>query len=265
MTAQLIEDMDFAEYLAHPALSASGMKRLLDMPARFKVEQEDTAAMRHGRLIHAVAFDEPHDFEVKIDGRTTAGKEQKERGVPTASADDWDVAHGIAEALRANKLAVEYLLPKNAQHEVSAFWTDPETGIELKCRFDTLAGSRIADLKSTTTARPTSFTREAAKYGYYVSAAQYNAAASALGLVAPEFYLVAVEKRAPYFISVNGINEYDLQLAELLRRKAIRTFAECAERNQWPDYTAEVAWPDAPGWWRVMAEQETGLYEIEVA
>lgn len=274
MSAEVLYDMPFEEYLAHPALSASGMKRLLDSPARFQWERKnptETAAMVHGRLIHAVAFGQPHNATVKDwDGRTKEGKERaaevEAAGMEVVSADDMAVAEGIANALSASQLARRFLYGTDTRHEVSAFWTDPETGVDLKCRFDSLhANGDIGDLKSTTGSRPALFIKDAAKYGYFTSAAHYRAGAIALRLSPdPTFTLVAVEKKAPHFISVIGINDYDLQLAHLLRRKAIRTFAECTERDQWPDYTHEVAFPDAPGWWRIEAEQTTGLYEIEV-
>lgn len=274
MSAEVIYDMPFEDYLAHPALSASGMKRLLDSPARFQWDREhptETAAMIHGRLIHAVAFGQPHNATVKDwDGRTKEGKERaaeiESLGLDIVSADEWDVAEGIATALKANERVADVLYGRGVRHEVSAFWTDPETGVELKCRFDSLqANGDIGDLKSTTGAHPDVFIKDAAKYGYFTSAAHYRDGSIAVGLSHdPTFTLVAVEKKAPHFISVVGINDYDLQLAELLRRKAIRTYAECVERDQWPDYTREVAYPDAPAWWRIQAEQATGLYEIEV-
>jgi hypothetical protein len=269
MTARLVEDMPFEDYLAHPALSASGMKRLLDMPARFKVERPDTSAMSLGRLIHAIAFDQPHTFTIKDwDGRTTAGKaraaEVAEQGLEICSEDDWNVAQGITDALKANQLAHSMLYGPMVKHEVSAFWTDEETGVELKCRFDSLSHDwRICDLKSTTYAKPEAFAKSAATYGYFTAAAQYRAGAAAFGADA-EFLLVAVEKNPPHFISVNGINEFDLELGERLRRKAIRLYADCLERDEWPDYSGQIHYPDAPAWWRIAAEETTGLYEIEV-
>jgi hypothetical protein len=271
MSAQLIENLPFEDYLAHPALSASGMKRLLDMPARFKVERPDTASMSLGRLIHAIAFDQPHTFTVKDwDGRTKDGKaraaEVAELGLEICSEDDWAVAHGIAEALRANALARSVLYSAGTRHELSAFWKDPETGVELKCRFDAVSPSWvIGDLKSTTYAKPDAFAKSAATYGYYTAAAQYRAAAMKFDAGDPQFYLVAAEKNPPHFISVNGINEFDLELGERLRRKAIRLYADCLERDEWPDYSGQIHYPDAPAWWRYMAEEETGLYDIEVA
>jgi hypothetical protein len=271
MTARLIESMPFEDYLAHPALSASGMKRLLDTPARFKVQQSDTAAMRTGRLIHAIAFDQPHTFAVKDwDGRTNVGKaraaEVDELGLEVVSADEWDVAHGIAKALHENPLASSILYPDGVRHEVSAIWTDDETGVELRCRFDALGPAAIGDLKSTTYANPSAFAKSAATYGYFIAAAQYRAAAKALGLGDLPFILVAIEKSRPHLLSVVGITEVDLELGERLRRKAIRTYAECMERDEWPGYTDQIAFPDAPAWWRYDVEEQTGLYEeIEVA
>jgi hypothetical protein len=269
MTAQLIEDMPFEDYLKHPALSASGMKRLLDCPARFKVEQTDSAAMRLGRLIHAIAFDQPHNFTIKDwDGRTKDGKarsaEVAEQGLEIVDQDDWNTAQGITDALKANQLAHSMLFQGRVKHEVSAFWTDEETGVELKCRFDSLSSDwRICDLKSTTYAKPEAFAKSAATYGYFTAAAQYRAGAAAFGADA-EFILVAVEKTPPHFISVVGINDFDLELGERLRRKAIRLYADCMERDHWPDYSGQIHYPDAPTWWRLAAEETTGLYEIEV-
>lgn len=273
MTGTYVEDMDFAEYLAHPAFSASGMKRILDSPARFKWEQEnktDTAAMRTGRLIHAIAFAQPHTFTVKDwDGRTTDGKsraaEVAEQGLEVVSEDDWAMAQGIRVALSKNMTAGPIVYGKDVKHEVSAFWTDPETGVELKCRFDAIGDRAIGDLKSTNYAKPEAFAKSAATYGYFVSAPHYLAGAVEVGFGEREFYMVAAEKAAPHFISVVGINAFDLELGERLRRKAIRIYAECVERDEWPDYSGEIAYPSAPGWWRMDAEEQTGLYEIEVA
>lgn len=276
MTARLVENMDFASYLAHHALSASGMKHLLDSPARFQWERDnpsDSPAMLLGRLIHAIAFDQPHDFIVKDwNAASNVGKARRdevlaEHGVDSVdalaivSADDWTVAEGIAKALRTNRLAHSVLFRPLVKHEVSAFWTDDETGVELKCRYDALGHDwRIGDLKSTRKARPETFVRDAAAFGYFTSAAQYVAGAAAFDAAA-EYILVAVEKTRPHFISVVGINDMDLELGERLRRKAIRRYAECVERDEWPGYDGEIAYPEAPSWWRYQAEEAT---EVEM-
>lgn len=269
MNAELIHDMPFADYLAHPALSATGMRRLLDSPARYVWDRQhplDTPTLILGRLIHALAFDQPHVFAVKDwDGRTKEGKvraaEVSEAGLEIVSEDDWATAQGIADALRENQLARSVLYGAGTEHEVSAIWTDEETGVELRCRFDALTtDGRIRDLKSTLYAKPSAFTASAARYGYYMAAAHYRAAVIALGLNPdPEFLLVAVEKAAPHFISVTGMNAPDLDLAERLRRKAIRTYADCLERDEWADYSSEITYPDAPSWWRYSVEEQTEM------
>ena len=43
----------------------------------------------------------------------------------------------------------------------------------------------------------------------------------------------------------------------------LATIAEYGD--EWPDYSTQIHYPDAPAWWRYAAEEETGLYEIEVA
>lgn len=269
--ARLVEDLPFEDYLDHPALSASGMKHLLDSPARFRHERQepsDSAAMRLGRYVHALAFEQDHDFIEKTwDARTTEGKKKAAEiawaGLEVVSSDDWAIAQGISEAIRKNRGASEILFPPGVRHEVSCFWTDEETGVDLRCRFDALGPKKIGDLKSIVGAHPNSVAKSAASYGWLVSGAHYTAAARQLGLDL-EFVLVACEKKPPYFVSLVGINEIDLELAERLRRKAIRLYADCLERDSWPDYSGEITYPEAPKWWRYAAEDAT-YDEMEIA
>jgi hypothetical protein len=278
MTARLIEDMNEEDYLDHPALSRSGMQDILDAPAVFAWKREnprnDTAAMNLGKLVHALAFDQPHPFCVKDwDGRTKDGKiraaEVAEQGLLTIDAEDWDIAPKVVEVLREHPIASKLLWPEGgARNEVTAIWTDAETGVELRARFDVLPNPVdgqpyiVPDLKTSLTSRPTTFVKSAAEFGYYLQAAHYVAAIKALGIHPdPEFMFIAVEKGQRRFLSIVGINMLDLQLAERLRRKAIRTYSECVATDTWPGWGDDIAYPDAPNWWRYQAEELTGLHE----
>lgn len=275
MSATLIPDMPFADYLAHPALSASGMKRLLDCPARFRHEQAQLKApspsMLLGSLIHHMVLGSDVEYVAKDwDARTNEGKERAAEvsatGAVVVTAAQWVTAENVAAAIWAHPTA-KRLLTSGAT-EQTIIWTDAATGVELKCRLDVLPddGRLVPDLKTARNARPDKFARDEADYGYAIQRAQQIEAVRSLGLYdAPESVLVAVETDAPHLVSLVGLSDSDILLARGLREKAIRLYAECAAADHWPGYPDSITYPDAPIWWRLQAEESLGLTsEIEV-
>lgn len=258
-------DLPEADYHAqHQALSASGAKALLppSCPAKFKWQQEhpvykdvfDFGSVAHrlilGRGAEIVPLDFP-DFRgkearaerdaVRADGKTPILAKEYDRAVDLAAA---VMAHPDAAAVFSD-----------GQPEVSAFWTDEEAGIQRRARFDWLRDVRegrrliIGDLKTAVSSEPDEFGRAAANYGYAIQAANYIDAAIALDLDPdPAFLFVAVEKEPPYVVTVGQLDEESLAVGRYLLRKAIRLFAECTERDEWPGYATGVAELSLPYW-----------------
>ena len=75
--------------------------------------------------------------------------------------------HPVSSALVNSELA--------GKSEQSFFATEPETGLEVKCRPDFMLndGSLIIDLKTTTDASPKGFQKSLVNFRYYVQAAWY--------------------------------------------------------------------------------------------
>ncbi len=149
-----------ADYHADPALSASGIKNLLQSPADYWFnsvhnpdrEDDDTAALSKGKLYHSMFF-EPELFErtyaVKPggmafstkDGKAWRAKHQHKQIVK--HEDVHEIAHN--RILAEKRGLFEFI---GAGHsEVSIFWTNG-TGNRCKCRVDWLSPTAAFDLKT---------------------------------------------------------------------------------------------------------------------
>ncbi|MEN6542335.1 PD-(D/E)XK nuclease-like domain-containing protein [Parvibaculum sp.] len=142
--------------------------------------------------------------------------------------------------------------------ELSLVWKDAETGVWLKARPDWTPASFnfLVDLKTSTTANPSDFARKAYGLGYHMQAAWYLDAVEAVtGEKAKNFWFVVQDKNAPYLCSVAAFDEDAVAAGRAKNREAIRMFADCIERNDWPGYRQENT-PDRdtafilalPGW-----------------
>lgn len=255
--------MDDAAYHADPvkggSLSNSGARLLLPphSPAEYdhvrRHGQRDTVAFQIGRAAHKQLLGVGQDI-VEIDAndwRTKAAKDQRDEAIaagkiPLLSKDFRHVGqmtsvlfrHRVAKALRDMPGKVEQ----------SLFWQDAETGVWLRARIDFLPeqqpGKRslLWDYKTAESAHPLKFTRSAANFDYFRQAAWYLDGAKALGLAGDDarFLFVVQEKEPPYLVSVIELDEDALEQGRRLNREAIRIYAECQQKNEWPGYGEDV-------------------------
>lgn len=262
----VIWDMPEPEYHGHEgSLSASGAKLLAPpapCPAKFKWQRDNPVfkdAFDFGSGAHRLVLGKGADIEViPFDNwQTKAAKEAKAdaraAGKIPLLTKDYATAQEVAAAVKADPIAGSLFSAGDA--EVSLFWPDPETGIIRRARFDWLTpqaeGRRrfIVDLKTARTAEPDGFGKSAADFGYAISAANYVDGAIACGLADdPAFLLAVVEKEPPYVVTTFQVDDDLLELGRVLMRKAIRLYAECMERDEWPGYSADVVPLELPGY-----------------
>lgn len=247
--------MDIADYHAHPALGSSRLRELLKSPAHFRANlRRETEALALGSLVHTLVL-EPHAFPErylvvpKIDGRTKEGKAAK-----AALADDPRIAVDGEVMAEASACATSimghrvYQQIRDAQVEHTVFWTDKETGIECKARFDVL-GPLLVDLKTTRDASPKGFQRAIATYGYHIQAAHYMAGAIANGMEPRGFLFACVETSAPYLAAGYLLGNPTLEQGERERREALLTYAQCLREDRWPGYNDDrIEVIDLPNW-----------------
>ena len=265
------------EYRSHPALSRSELWQLNDSPEKFRYAQthktEPTDAMLFGSLVHKMVL-EPDDLFTEYalapdsDRRTKAGKADWDEFLAEAGDRIVVTNRQLAPALRMVDAITHSALAQrllNGPHEIPFFWSDPDTGLDLKCRVDGLIelDGRIAiiDYKTAVSAQTERFSQEAIRYGYHFQAAFYaSGVAQDLGLdYDPDFLFIVQEKREPYSINVIRASS-DFFLAGLDKmRELIGLYCECDETGIWYGYTGffdEINETMLPGWMQLGIDEE---------
>ena len=264
----VVRDLPHEQYLRHPALSASGAKTLIRPggPARFAHERVHGRPPRKefdlGHAAHdAVLGVGPVIVVVDADSwRTKRAQNERDAAhaagrVPLLIADVQRV-QDMAAVLRRHRVAARLLNPSAGEAEVSLFWHDAEHGVDRRGRVDFLrqpdADGRLilADYKTCTSAAPDAVAKAVVNLGYHMQAAWYRDLVIGLGLArSAPFLFVFQEVEPPYLVHVVELDAPTLFMGDDLNRRALRIFAECTDRNQWPGYNDDgITQVSAPTW-----------------
>lgn len=242
-----------AQYHAQSdVLSASGAKSILeDSLGNFRYKQtnpEHKGVFDAGTAAHELILEGEFrtvkvlDFTdyKKKEAQVARDEARLEGFTPMLERDLVDI-RGMAKAIRNNVDAMALL--EAGQPEVSAFFTDPVTGLECRTRFDWLPEidtSRrliIPDYKTGSTANPRKFARDAAKFRYHQQIAWYEDTLPILGIHHDvKLVLIVQEKTAPYASSVVQLSPKDIELGRALNELARRKFKHSLETGEWPFY-----------------------------
>ncbi|UAJ78346.1 PD-(D/E)XK nuclease-like domain-containing protein [Leifsonia sp. ZF2019] len=267
----IIPNLDESSYHAHPALSSTGLVKLLQAPAKYKHYRDnpepakkayDVGSAVHGKVLGVGApvtaipagylaingAASTKEAKAFIQGARDAGK------IPVKQA-EYDEINAIAESVLAHPLA-RSLFEQEGQAEASVFATDPETGVQIRCRFDYLADICV-DLKTSAgDASEEGFSRTVAKpeLRYDVRQEFYlHTYGVATGEFAARMKFVVVEKTAPYLVGVHTLSEEYAEVGRMAMRKGINTYAACLETNMWPGYPTHPD-PIQPPMWLLFQE-----------
>ncbi len=235
-------------------LSVSGIKKLLppSVPAKFKAslsaEEDHKPQYDIGKAFHAEVLGDGAEVVV-WGGEAWRSAEAREFRAAAYAA-------GQVPILAADKLVIEQMtaslnahdvaphLFKGGAAEVSAFWRDPDTGVQCKARFDYLPDKQpgrrliVPDLKSAVSADPNEFSRAAARYFYVGQQLHYSNALRVLGVDPdPAFLFVVVEKEEPFLVNVGQFVSHDDQrLSAAALDHGIRLYRDCLAADQWPGW-----------------------------
>ncbi|WP_460706297.1 PD-(D/E)XK nuclease-like domain-containing protein [Myceligenerans halotolerans] len=255
----LVLGMKDVDYHGGPELSSTGAKAILRSPAKYAYEREHPVhkdVYDVGTVAHALVLGTPLDVAV-IPGpwNTKAAK----AGVEQARADGqvplkpeaWEQIQDMAAKVLEHR-AARALLERDGVAEASAFWTDDETGVACRARFDWLTenGGRalIGDYKTTQDASPRGFASSVAKFAYYQQDPWYIDAAEALGYDDPAFVFIAQEKEPPYLVGTYELRAADREMGRERNALAREIFRDCTEAGIWPAYSDDVQFLDLPKW-----------------
>ncbi|WP_100483114.1 PD-(D/E)XK nuclease-like domain-containing protein [Mycobacteroides abscessus] len=282
-------DVPEEQYHADRAsLSVSGAKLLLppSCPAKFRWamdnERKPKKEWDFGHVAHHLVLGKGAEFVVldpavhglKADG-SIAEKPSATAKWKAAVADARAggltpitlAAHSDAElmAAKVSEHPAARQVFRDGQPEVALYYTDPETGVQLRGRFDWLEpNGDIADYKTSTTANPAELIRKFWTLSYFMQAAWYRDLAVALEIAEnPGFRFVVQEKEPPFVVTVVEYDDQAIAEGRRLNRQAVRLYADCLERGHWPGYSDDVVPISLPGWIARQVEAAVDQQEAE--
>ena len=257
--------MSNADYHAHEAISKSKLdaarksgQHLHDM--LYGPPRESTAHFDFGTAFHATALPGENADEIAVrmpEGMKKTTKEGKAFVAEHSSkiilnpTDAYCIDQMMASMLEHPVSAALVKGELDGKSELSFFATEPETGLEVKCRPDFMLddGSLIIDLKTTTDASPKGFQKSLVNFRYYVQAAWYlDVVELATGKRPEGFLFVAVEKARPF---ATGVYMADSGMIEVGREHAmedLRKIAKWQAEDVYPGYSDRAEMISLPKW-----------------
>jgi hypothetical protein len=255
-----------------PSISSSGL-RMID--AKSPLHYWDTSPLNPdryveppkthfdlGRAVHTLILGE-EGFATKYivrpkewrDWRTAAAQAwrdaQAEAGLTVLVPDDLETIRGIANRLKAHPLVKGGIL--SGEIERSLIWKDKETGVWLKSRPDVLpyGGELVADLKTCSDASGDFVRRSINDHGYHMQLALCGIGIRELlgrEISDDDYALVFVETKRPFAVNVKPIAAEAIVYGRMQLRRALRKFADCFIKNEWPGVDDDGITAHLPAW-----------------
>lgn len=226
-------DLPAEQYHADPALSSSGLKKLMKNPLEYwdssplnpDREPEDTIALKNGRAFHVMLL-EPEkfseEFQIKSGVKTTTMKGMVGEG-------DYKDMLNAVKAVRQSPLLSR--LCAGGKPEVSIFWRDAETGIMCRVRFDYLTPNWGLDYKTITDISKEKLAHAVADYGYDISAAMYLEGMRSADMGGHNnFVLLFQTKKRPYIPRALRIDDRLLAIGHNQFRLGLKLYQENIEK-----------------------------------
>jgi len=267
VTAEIAYNQSDFAYRKEAGVNQSSLKKILDSPAHYqaalKFKMIPTPAMEMGTAAHCLVLDGEEAFNgayiKKPDGLSLATKQGKEwkasvgrkKVLNSGGKDDpWNSVQGMAESLRRlqwySGTDSEYI----KRNEVSIYWD--WMGVRCKARLDSVLVDEgiVLDLKTTDTVDSELFTKKVVGLGYDFQAAFYAKAAEVAYGKPFRFLFAAVERKAPYTVDLFEVDEE--MMAEGLKKcdSAIRIYADCMEKGEWPNREPLIHQLSYPSWYK---------------
>lgn len=135
-------------------------------------------------------------------------------------------------------------LIKNTEYQLSCYWTDPETGIQLKTRPDFVKRKKnvIVNVKTTIDGSPKGFQRDCVEHDYYLQAIIEITGCIASGLMekVDNYFWLVVEKVPPYNATVYDFRSEDIASMRMTLEYTLNKIKKAQEADVWPGYSQEA-------------------------
>lgn len=255
------EDYHGREICDAPSVSSSGLKLITSKSCRhfwahspMNPNRPERKAKSHFAIGHAVhdvlllgerwnthyyVLPEGYDSRKREWGDYKEAAEYAARkGRTVLSKTQADMVLAMADQVVRDDLANALLTAGTPEMTLAA--KDPQTDVWMRARPDILPDVMeiIPDIKTAVDASLDAYERAATKFGYFQSAAHYLDVIEQLyGPAKRRFVLITVEKEYPFVVTIDHLDDTDIDLARLKNRHALNRFAECVRTGFWPAYT----------------------------
>ena len=254
-------DLSNEAYHAGPGLSSSGVKKILECPAKFKYQQDNpgsnnpTAQMMLGTLVHSLVLepDQALQDHIVVEASTRNTNIYKEAVAKAGSRSvyldhEFETAKAIADSVLADDRC--RLILEGSINESSIYWD--QDGVLSKCRPDIWRPDiRVAaDLKTASDGSPKAFQRQCINLGYHVSAAWYLTGIKSVKDRPPvkDWAWIVVETVEPYVVQVYAADPALIEKGHQMWQQALETLKRCQETGKWPAYSEAILPIELPSW-----------------
>lgn len=258
-TSGLHDRIPETEYHGDPrSLSSTGAKTILSEGAYVYKYRRDNPEHKDvfdfGSVVHALILDVgdyqvlPHD-SYRTKAAQEAKQQAREAGLTPILEPDYTRAEAVRDAVLANDVA--WSLLTEGRPEVSAWATDPNTGVLMRGRFDYLRDDAIVDLKTTSKGiSPTTWAKTVWDYRYGLQAVWYEKLLEFNEEEMRPFIWVVVSTQAPYEVGLFQPTTRLLDYGEADMRTALTIYAEASHTEHWPHLTDphDIIEIDPPAW-----------------
>ncbi len=232
-----LEGVPDAVYHATQGIGSTKLKKFAEAPAKYKANiQLKSKSMDMGSAVHIRVL-QPEIFNTTIACKPPwlSRNSNEYKDIAAAFPDvtflnecDYNAAIECSDALlkRYEKFF------SNGAAEISYWKRDEITQLIIKARIDYEHENLCVDLKTTITAAPGEFDRQASKYGYFLQDALYS---MVTGI--DNFAFIATETSESYLSTLNMFNQIDRGLAKDYCNELLHRLSLCYKNDVWPGYT----------------------------
>lgn len=252
-------------YLSWDCPSYSVLKHFRRSPvharaAMLEPDTEPTRAMLVGEaldcgLLTPADFPARYGLPPKVNRRSNAGKaewaawEEANPGFVSLTSDEFEAVEGMLASVGTHALA-SAILAARGQNQLSIVWEDPDTGVRLKGRPDTvrLYGGHtfVPDVKTTHDAGPWKFGKTVHDLAYHWQAAMYLDGLDVLKPHRRRFLHIVVESKKPHPVAIYELSEAAIAQGRDAYKAALRTLVQCQASGDWPGYPQRIEPLDLP-------------------
>ena len=247
--------MRLNDYLKHPGVSSSDIRRFLKSPLHYEYRgfHRTSPAMLIGSATHAMVegiFDDAYAVQPEgVDRRTKDGKlayaqfQMDNEGKDILTQDQYEQVSGMANSALA--LLNQRFGSAPRENEPSLFWE--EEGMQCKARPDILIDGMepcVIELKTTQDASRESWYWKVKSFDYGIQAIHHLAGIENQRRVMLPYAWLVVENEPPYASVIHWMKPgNNFEMDEYRRLNALRSMKFCIDNRHFPSYKEdEIKW-----------------------